>query len=77
MVFYVKGGTWVDEFENRIPRRISGRKRNENEAPRKIHNEKLQSLYRSSNVGRLIKSKLLKWSGHVARWENHKSVLAF
>ena len=35
----------------------------------KLHNEELHSLYRSPNVVRVIKSRRLRWAGHVARME--------
>ena len=42
-------------FENRILRRIFGRKRGENRELRGLHNEELYSLYRSPNIVRVIK----------------------
>jgi hypothetical protein len=36
---------------------------------RRLHNEELHGLYRSPNVLRVIKSKRLKWAGHVTRME--------
>ena len=36
---------------------------------RRLHNEELHSLYRSPNISRVIKSKRLRWAGHVARME--------
>ena len=53
-------------FENRILRRIFGPKRDENEELRRLHNEELRSLYRSPNIVRVIKSRRLRWTGHVA-----------
>ena len=44
-------------FENRILRRIFGPKRDENGEWRRLHNEELNSLYRSLNIVRVIKSK--------------------
>ena len=35
----------------------------------KLYNEELRSLYRSSNIVRLIKSKRLTWTGHLATME--------
>jgi hypothetical protein len=47
-------------FENRVPRRIFGPKRDEVTGEwRKLHNEELHDLYSSSNIIRVIKSK--KW----------------
>jgi hypothetical protein len=52
-------------FENRMLRRIFGRKREENRSWGKLHNDELHSLYSSPNVVRVIKSRRLKWVGHV------------
>ena len=55
-------------FENRILRRIFGPKRDENGEWRRLHNEVLHSLYRSSNIARVIKSRRLRGgAGHVVR----------
>ena len=54
-------------FENRILRRIFGPMRDENGEWRKLHNEELHSSYRSPNIVRVIKSRRLRWAGHVAR----------
>ena len=56
-------------FENRILRRIFEPKRYENWEWRRLHNEELHSLYRSPNIVRVIKSRRLRWTGHVARME--------
>ena len=40
---------------------------------RRLYNEELNSLYRSPNVGRMIKSRILRWAGHVARMEDGRS----
>ena len=60
-------------FENRILRRIFWPKRNENGEWRRLHNEELHSLYRSPNIVRVIKSRRLRWAGHVARMEEGRS----
>ena len=54
-------------FENRILRRIFGPKRDENGGWRRLHNEELHSLYSSPNIVRVIKSRRLRWAGHVAK----------
>jgi hypothetical protein len=38
-----------------------------------LHNEELHSLYRSPNIVRVIKSRRLRWAGHVARMEESRS----
>ena len=50
-----------------------GPKRDENGEWRRLHNEELHSLYRSSNIVRVIKSKRLRWAGHIARMEEGRS----
>jgi hypothetical protein len=54
-------------FENRVLRRIFGPKREEDGSWRKLHNDELRSLYSSPNIFRVIKSRRLRWVGHVAR----------
>ena len=56
---------WV--FQNKILRRRFGPKRDENGEWRRLHNEELHSLYRSPNIVRAIKSRRLRWAGHVSR----------
>jgi hypothetical protein len=54
-------------FQNRVLRRIFGRKRDEVTAEwSKLHNEELNGLYSLPNIVRVIKSRL-RWAGHVAR----------
>jgi hypothetical protein len=48
-------------------RRIFGPKREEDRSWRKLHNAELQSLYSSPNIVRVIKSRRMRWAGHVAR----------
>ena len=55
-------------FENRVLRRTFGSKRDEVTGGwRKLHNEELNDLYPSPNIVRVIKSRRMKWAGHVAR----------
>jgi hypothetical protein len=54
-------------FENRVLRKISGPKREEDGSWRKLHNDELHSLYSSPNIVRVIKSRRMRWVGHVAR----------
>ena len=41
---------------------------------RRLHNEDLHSLYPSLNIVRVIKSRRLRWAGHVVRMEEGRSV---
>jgi len=55
-------------FENRVLRRIFGPRRDEVTGEwRKLHNEELNDLYSSPNIVRVIKSRRMRWAGHVAR----------
>jgi hypothetical protein len=55
-------------FENRVLRRIFGPKRNEVTGEwGKLNNNELNDLYCSPTIFRVIKSKRLRWAGHVAR----------
>jgi hypothetical protein len=57
-------------FENRVLKRIFGPKREEDGSWRKLHNDGLHNLYSSPNIVRVIKSRRMRWAGHVARmWE--------
>jgi hypothetical protein len=41
---------------------------------RKLHNEELHNLYSSPNIIRMIKSRKMRWAGHVARmWETRNA----
>jgi hypothetical protein len=49
-----------------VVRRIFGPKREENGSWRKLHNDELHNLYSLPNTVRVIKSKRMRWAGHVA-----------
>jgi hypothetical protein len=61
-------------FENRVLRRIFGPKREEDGSWRKLHNDDLHSLYSSPNIVRVIKSRRMRWKGHVALMEEGRGV---
>jgi hypothetical protein len=62
-------------FENRVLRRIFGPKRDEVTGEwRKLHNEELHILYSSANISRQIKSRRMRWAGHVARMGEERNV---
>ena len=55
-------------FENMVLRRIFGPRRDEVTGEwRRMHNEELNGLYSSPNIVRVIKSRRMRWAGHVAR----------
>jgi hypothetical protein len=55
-------------FENGVLRRIFGPKRDEMTGGwRKLHDEELHSFYSSPNILRVIKSRIMRWTGHVVR----------
>ena len=54
--------------ENRVLRRIFGLERDEGTMKwRKLHNEELNDMYWKPNIVRVIKSRRMRWAGHVAR----------
>jgi hypothetical protein len=71
-------------FENRVLRRIFGPKKDEVIGGwRKPYNEELHNLYSSPSIIRMITSRRMRWTGHVAGmgrrgvhigfwWENQK-----
>jgi hypothetical protein len=73
-------------FENRVLRRVFGPKRDEMMGDwRKLHSEELHNLYSTPDIIRIMKSRRMKWAGHLARmgkrgmhigcwWESQKEV---
>jgi hypothetical protein len=54
-------------FENRVLRRIFGPKGGEVTGEwRRLHNDELNYLYPAPNIIRVIKSRRMRWAGHVA-----------
>jgi len=55
-------------FENMVLRRIFGPRRDDVTGEwRRLHNEELNDLYSSPNIVRVMKSRRMRWAGHVAR----------
>jgi hypothetical protein len=62
-------------FENRVLRRIFGPKRDGVMGGwRKLYNEELHNLYSSPIIIRIIKSRRMRWAGHVARMGKKRNV---
>jgi hypothetical protein len=60
-------------FENEVLRRIFGPKRDEVAGEwRRLHNKELHAPYSSPDIIRVIKSRRLRWAGHVARGRGEK-----
>ena len=54
--------------DNIVSRKILGPRREEVTGDwRRLHNEQLNDLYSSPNIVRVIKSRRMRWAGHVAR----------
>jgi hypothetical protein len=62
-------------FEDRLLRRIFVPKRKEVTGKwRKLHNEELSDLYSLRNILRVVKSRRMRWAGHVARMGEGRGV---
>jgi hypothetical protein len=61
-------------FENTLLRRISGPKREEDGSWRILYNDEFHSVYSSPNIVRVIKSRRMRWAGHVARMDERRGV---
>jgi hypothetical protein len=62
-------------FENRVLRRIFGPKRDEVTGEwRKLQDEELHNLYSSPDIIRQVKSRRMRWAGHVARVGEERKV---
>jgi hypothetical protein len=61
-------------FDKKVLKRIFGRRRDEVTGEwRKLHSEEL-NLHSSPNTFRMIKSKRMRWAGHVARMGERRDV---
>jgi hypothetical protein len=67
LVSHFDGGTQTEGFQNRMLRKIFGTTREEDGSWRKLYNAEIHSLYSSPIIVRVIKSRRMRWVGHVAR----------
>jgi len=63
--------SWLRVFENRVLRRIFGPKRDEVTGKwSKLYNDTINDLHASPNIVRVIKSRRMRWTGHIVRmWQ--------
>jgi hypothetical protein len=61
-------------FENGVLRKIFRPQREESESWRKLHSDELHSLFSSPHVVTVIKSRRMRWAGHVARMGEGRGV---
>ena len=60
--------TLREEHRQRVLRRVFGPRSDEVMGDwRKLHNEELSNLYSLPNIVRVVKSRRMRWAGHVAR----------
>jgi len=60
-------------FENMVLRRIFGLRRDKVTGEcRRLHNEELNDMNSSPNIVRVIKSRIMRWAGHVAHMDEEK-----
>jgi hypothetical protein len=71
---------WGEEHRQRVfgnresTKVLFGPKTEEDRSCRKLHNDELHSLYSSPNIVRVIKSRRMRWAGHVARMMEGRGV---
>jgi len=62
-------------FENRVLRRVFGPKRDDVTGEwRKLYDEELRDLYSLPNIVCVVKSRRMRWAGHVARMREGRGV---
>jgi hypothetical protein len=75
LVVNIKGRTQAEVVDNMVWRRIFGPRRDKVTVEwRKLHNEELNDLYSSLNTVFVIKSRKIRWAGHVAHMAERKGV---
>ena len=65
-------------FENGMLKKTFGPKRDEVTGEwRKLHYEELNDLYSSPNIVRVVKSRRMRWAGHIARFWREEAYIGF
>ena len=65
-------------FENKVLKRIFGNRRDKLTGDwRRLHNEELKDLYPSPSIVRVIKSRRMRWVGHVAHMGEERECKSF
>jgi hypothetical protein len=66
---------WLKVFENRVLRRIFVPKRDEVTGEwKKLHIKELNCLYSSPSIVQVIKSRRMKWAGHVVHMGEKRGI---
>ena len=74
-IYVLKEERKLRVFENMVLRRIFGPRRDKVTGEwRRLYNEELNDLYSSPNIVRVIKSRRMRWAGHVARMGEKRGV---
>ena len=65
-------------FENMVLRKIFGPKRDKVTGEWiKLHNEELNDMYSSPNIFQMVKSRRMRWAGHVVRMDERRGAYRF
>jgi hypothetical protein len=68
LVVHIEEKSRLRVFESRVLRRIFGPKRDEVRGEwKRLHDKELYALYSAPDIFRVMKSRRLRWAGHVAR----------